>query len=189
MIHHSDSRAAAMRFLLAVAHVIDRVNRVVGRAASWLVLAAVLISAGNAISRYALNLSSNAWLEAQWYLFAAIFLLAAGYTLLTDRHVRIDVVSGHLGAKARAWIDLFGALFFLLPMALIILYLSWPMVVQSYAEHEISGDAGGLVRWYVKALIPAGFALLVLQAFSEIVKRIAFLRGEADALDEAGRTP
>jgi TRAP-type mannitol/chloroaromatic compound transport system permease small subunit len=151
------------------------------------VLAAVLISAGNAVSRYALSASSNAWLEAQWYLFAAIFLLAAGYTLLTDKHVRIDVVSAHLSPKARAWVDLFGTVFFLLPMAAIILYLSWPMLVQSYTEHEISGDAGGLVRWYVKALIPAGFALLVLQAFSEIVKRIAFLRGDSAVLDDEAR--
>ena len=167
-----------MRLLLAYARFIDRVNAFVGRAVAWLVLAAVLVSAGNALARYALNASSNAWLEIQWYLFSAVFLLAAGYTLLKNAHVRIDVLSGRLSPRARAWIDVLGGLFFLLPMAIIILYLSWPMFVQSYASQEVSSDAGGLIRWPVKLLIPAGFALLVLQGLSEIVKRIAFLRGE-----------
>jgi len=156
---------------------IDGVNDRVGRAVAWLVLAAVLVSSGNAVFRYALNLSSNAWLEIQWYLFSGVFLLAAGYTLQKNAHVRIDVVSGRLSPRAQAWIDLLGGLLFLLPMALLILYLSWPMFMQSYVGHEISSDAGGLVRWPVKLLMPVGFALLVLQGVSEIVKRIAFLRG------------
>ena len=146
--------------------------------------AAVLVSAGNAVARYALNTSSNAWLEIQWYLFSAVFLLCAGYTLLKNAHVRIDVLSGRLTPRARAWIDIAGGVFFLLPMAIIVLYLSWPMFLQSYVTHEMSSDAGGLARWYVKALIPAGFALLVLQGFSEVVKRIAFLRGELEASEE-----
>jgi TRAP-type mannitol/chloroaromatic compound transport system permease small subunit len=173
-----------MRFLLCLARAIDAVNRVVGRAIAWLVLAAVLVSAGNAAARYALNVSSNAWLEIQWYLFSAMFLLCAGYTLLKNAHVRIDVLSGRWTPKTRAWIDILGSLFFLLPMALIVLYFSWPMFVQSYATHEMSSDAGGLARWYVKALIPAGFALLVLQGLSEVVKRIAFLRGALDSPEE-----
>ena len=167
-----------MRPLLVLSRAIDALNALIGRAVGWLVLAAVLVSAGNATLRYALNMSSNAWLELPWYLFSANFLLTAGYTLLTNAHVRIDVVFGRLSPRARAWIDIFGTLLFLLPMALIILYLSWPIFMQSYSSHEISSDAGGLVRWYVKILIPAGFALLVLQALSELIKRIAVLRDE-----------
>jgi TRAP-type mannitol/chloroaromatic compound transport system permease small subunit len=174
-----------MRFLLALARAIDAANSFVGRAAAWLVLAAVLVSAGNAAVRYALGTSSNAWLEIQWYLFSAVFLLCAGYTLLRNAHVRIDVLSSRFTPRTRAWIDITGGLFFLLPMALIVLYLSWPMFVQSYTTGELSSDAGGLTRWYVKVLIPAGFALLVLQGVSEIIKRVAFLRGH----DDAAQTP
>jgi TRAP-type mannitol/chloroaromatic compound transport system permease small subunit len=166
-----------MRVLLAFARLIDYVNERVGRAVAWLVLVAVLVSAANALMRYAFNMSSNAWLEIQWYLFSAIFLLAAGWALKRNAHVRIDVIATRLTPRAQAWIDIVGGLLFLMPMALLILYLSWPMFVQSYAGHEISSDAGGLVRWPVKLLIPLGFALLVLQGASQIVKRIAFLRG------------
>ena len=166
-----------MRVLLAFARAIDRVNELVGRAVAWLVLLAVLVSAGNAATRYAFNVGSNAWLELQWYLFSAVFLLAAGWTLKRNAHVRIDILAARLSPQAQAWIDIAGALLFLLPMALIILYLSWPMFVQSYTGNEISSDAGGLVRWPVKLLIPLGFALLVLQAVSETIKRFAFLRG------------
>jgi TRAP-type mannitol/chloroaromatic compound transport system permease small subunit len=173
-----------MRFLLSTARAIDSVNRFVGRAVAWLVLAAVLVSAGNAAARYAFNLSSNAWLEIQWYLFSAVFLLCAGYTLLKNAHVRIDVLSARLTPRARAWIDILGGAFFLLPMAIIVLVLSWPMFVDSYVTQEWSSDAGGLARWYVKALIPAGFALLLLQGFSELVKRIAFLRGALEPSEE-----
>jgi TRAP-type mannitol/chloroaromatic compound transport system permease small subunit len=144
---------------------------------SWLVLAAVLVSAGNAVMRYSVNVSSNAWLEIQWYLFSAIFLLAAGWALLRNAHVRIDVITARLSPRARAWIDIIGTVLFLMPMALLIMYLAWAMFMQSYVGHEISSDAGGLVRWPVKLLIPVGFGLLVLQGASEIVKRIAFLRG------------
>lgn len=168
-----------MRLLVACSRAIDALNARIGRLAAWLVLAAVLVSAGNAASRYALNLSSNAWLELQWYLFSAVFLLGAGYALLRDAHVRIDVLSGRLSARARAWLDVFGIVFFLMPMALLILYLSWPMFVESYVTGEVSSDAGGLVRWPVKLLIPLGFALLVLQGVSELIKRVAFLRSPA----------
>ena len=175
-----------MRVLLAFSRMVDSVNEHVGRAVAWLVLVAVLVSAGNAALRYAFNLSSNAWLELQWYLFSAIFLLAAGWALKRNAHVRIDVISTRLSPRAQAWIDVFGALFFLMPMAVLILYLSWPVFVQSWAGNEMSSDAGGLVRWPAKLLIPAGFALLVLQGVSEIIKRIAFLRGGGVAGDAAG---
>ena len=166
-----------MRGLLTLARAIDALNHCVGRTVSWLVLVAVLVSAGNALARYGFDLSSNAWLEIQWYLFSAIFLLGAGWTLLRNAHVRIDVLSSRMSDRTRAWMDILGGLLFLLPMAILILYFSWPMFVQSYLGHEISSDAGGLVRWPVKLLIPAGFALLALQGVSELIKRIAFLRG------------
>jgi TRAP-type mannitol/chloroaromatic compound transport system permease small subunit len=160
-----------------MSRLIDAVNERVGQAIYWLVLVAVLVSAGNAIIRYALDSSSNAWLELQWYLFSAVFLLGAGYTLLHNEHVRIDVVFGNLPPRKRAWVDLLGGIFFLLPMAIVIMALSWPTFIESYARHEVSSDAGGLLRWPVKLLIPIGFLLLTLQGISEIVKRVAFLKG------------
>jgi TRAP-type mannitol/chloroaromatic compound transport system permease small subunit len=163
--------------LLSASRWIDRLNETIGRGVAWLTLAAVLISAGNALTRYGLNMSSNAWLEIQWYLFSAIFLLAAGYTLLRNEHVRIDVVFGRLSPRTQAWIDIAGTLLFLLPMALLLLVDSWPVFVNSYLIHEVSSDAGGLVRWPVKLLMPLGFFLLILQALSELAKRAAFLRG------------
>jgi TRAP-type mannitol/chloroaromatic compound transport system permease small subunit len=178
-----------MKLFMALSRLIDAVNEGVGRIVAWLVLIAVLVSAGNAAMRYSFSLSSNAWLEIQWYLFSAIFLLAAGYTLAKNEHVRVDVLSGRLSARAQAWIDLFGGLMFLMPAALIILYLSWPMFAQSYAIGEVSPDAGGLMRWPVKLLIPVGFTLLVLQGISEIIKRIAFLRGALPAGDSNRQEP
>ena len=166
-----------MKTLLALSRLIDALNERVGRLVYWLVLAAVLVSAGNAIMRYAFNLSSNAWLEIQWYLFSAVFLLCAGYTLLHNEHIRIDVIAGRLSKRAQTWIDIFGCVFFLLPMALVIMWLSWPVFMDAYTRHEMSGDAGGLVRWPVKLLIPVGFFLLALQGVSELIKRIAFLLG------------
>jgi TRAP-type mannitol/chloroaromatic compound transport system permease small subunit len=145
----------------------------------------VLVSAGNAVSRYVFDLSSNGWLELQWYLFSAVFLLAAGYTLRHNGHVRIDVVVSHLPPRLRAWIDLLGGIFFLLPMALIIMVLAWPIFVDAFVHHEYSSDAGGLLRWPVKLLMPLGFLLLSLQGVSEIIKRIAFLLGRIpDPLEE-----
>lgn len=166
-----------MKSLLALSRLIDALNEHVGRIVYWLVLVAVLVSAGNAVVRYTFNVSSNAWLEIQWYLFSAVFLLCAGYTLLHNQHVRIDVIAGHLSRRAQAWIDIFGTVFFLLPMAIVIAWLSWPVFVDAYQHHEVSTNAGGLVVWPGRLLVPIGFVLLVLQGLSELIKRIAFLRG------------
>jgi len=136
-----------------------------------------LVSAGNAAFRYLFNLSSNAWLELQWYLFSAVFLLCAGYTLLNDEHIRIDVVSSHLSRRAQLWIDIFGTLFFLLPVSIFIMWLSWPVFINAWTSQEISSNAGGLIRWPVRLLVPLGFFLLSLQGFSELIKRVAYLRG------------
>lgn len=166
-----------MNLLLRMSTLIDALNQRVGHAIYWLILVAVLVSAGNATIRYVFDTSSNGWLELQWYLFSAVFLLGAGYTLLHNEHVRIDVLFGHLPPRARAAVDLFGGIFFLLPMAVVIMVLSWPVFAESLIRHEVSADAGGLIRWPVKLLIPAGFLLLTLQGVSEIIKRIGFLRG------------
>jgi TRAP-type mannitol/chloroaromatic compound transport system permease small subunit len=167
-----------MKALLSLSHTIDVVNEHVGRWVSWLVLATTLVSAANAGMRYTFNMSSNAWLELQWYLFAAIFLLAAGYTLKHNGHVRIDILYGHLSERARAWIDLLGALVFLLPFSLLLTWFSWFGFLDAWQHQEMSPDAGGLLRWPVRALIPLGFALLALQGISECIKRIAYLRGQ-----------
>ncbi len=149
----------------------------VGRWLAWLVLAAVLISALNAAVRKAFNTSSNAYLEIQWYLFAAVFLLAAGYTMLRQEHVRIDVVSGHLSKRKQIWVDIIGLTCFVLPLVYTVIHLSLPLVIRSYVMNEYSSNAGGLIRWPVFALLPLGFLLLGLQAISELIKRIAFLKG------------
>jgi TRAP-type mannitol/chloroaromatic compound transport system permease small subunit len=162
---------------LRFCRVVDVVNEGIGRSASWLVLLAVIIGSGNAVVRYLLDTSSNAWLEMQWYLFAAIVMLCAGYTLLRNEHIRIDIISARLPSRVRSWIDILGGIFFLLPACLIIGFLSWPVFVEAYVRHEMSGDAGGLLRWPVKLLIPIGFLLLALQGVSEILKRVAFLMG------------
>ena len=154
-----------------------------------LVLVAVLVSAGNAVIRYTFNMSSNAWLEIQWYLFSAVFLFCAGYTLLHNQHVRIDVVTGHLSKRAQAWIDIFGTLFFLLPMALTILWLSWPVFVDAFRHNEVSTNAGGLIVWPARLMLPIGFLLLVLQGLSELIKRIAFLRGAIPDPSEKAEEP
>ena len=169
----------ALSYSLKMSRLIDAVNERIGRAVRWLVLLAVLISSGNALVRYILNTSSIAWLELQWYLFAAIIMLCAGYTLRHDEHIRIDIVFARLSYRTRAWLDIIGGLLFLLPVCIVIGVLSWPVFVESYVRHETSGDAGGLIRWPVKLLIPGGFLLLAMQALSEIVKRIAFLKGAA----------
>ncbi len=166
-----------MRALLTLARAIDLLNERVGRIAVWLVLASCGISAANALSRYALDLSSNAWLELQWYLFAGMVLLGAPAVLSTNGHVRVDVLYGRAAPRTRAWIDLLGMIFFLLPTAVLAAHLAWPFFLESYRGNEISGNAGGLLRWPVKLLLPVGFGLLVLQGLAEIVKRIAYLRG------------
>ena len=166
-----------MKALLRIAHLIDALNERIGRAVSWLILLTVLISAGNAVMRKTFDLSSNAFLEIQWYLFAAVFLLAAAYTLKRNEHVRIDIITGRFGKRTQAWIDIVGGLLFLLPMACIILYFSWPFFLNAFLSREWSSNPGGLILWPAKLLVPAGFFLLLLQGLSEIIKRIGFLLG------------
>jgi len=163
--------------LLSLSRAIDKLNERVGLTVSWLVLAAVLISAANAIVRKAFNVSSNSFLEIQWYLFSVVFLFCAGYTLLRNQHVRIDVIAGRLSPQAQAWIDILGTIFFLMPMAITIMWLSWPVFVQAYQRGEVSTNAGGLLIWPARLLVPIGFFLLVIQGFSELIKRVAFLKG------------
>jgi TRAP-type mannitol/chloroaromatic compound transport system permease small subunit len=166
-----------MKALLAVSRAIDAVNENIGRLVYWLVLVMALVSAGNATSRYAFSIASNAWLELQWYLFAAVFLLCSGYTLRHNEHIRIDVIAGRLSRRAQMWIDVFGTVFFLLPIAVYIMWLSWPIFLNAWNSNEISGSAGGLIRWPARLLVPAGFFLLSLQGVSELIKRIAYLKG------------
>lgn len=166
-----------MNFLLQFSRLVDRLSEAIGRAAIWLVLVVVVISAGNAVSRFAFNLSSNAMLEVQWYIFSAIFLFCAAYVLKQNEHIRIDVIAGRLSERTQNWIDVFGILVFLLPMALLIGYLSWPVFLNAWNSGEGSPSPGGLIRWPVRLLMPIGFALLILQAVSELIKRIAFLTG------------
>jgi TRAP-type mannitol/chloroaromatic compound transport system permease small subunit len=164
--------------LLRVSNLIDSLNNLVGRWASWLTLVAVLVSSGNATVRYIFNNSSNAWLELQWYLCSAVVLLCGGYALLHHQHVRIDVIYSRFTRRTQLFIDVFGTLFFLLPMAILIMYLSWPVFVNAYVSNEISSNAGGLLVWPARLLVPVGFFLLVLRGFSELIKRIAILQGK-----------
>jgi TRAP-type mannitol/chloroaromatic compound transport system permease small subunit len=166
-----------MNFLLSLSKRIDGISEWIGRWVAWLVLFAVLISAGNAIMRKAFNMSSNGFLEIQWYLFAAVFLLASGYTLMRQEHVKIDVVSGRFSKRTQIWIDIVGICVFLLPFTAVIIKLAMPLVINAYVTQEVSSNAGGLIRWPVFALLPAGMLVLAMQAVSELIKRIAFLRG------------
>lgn len=174
-----------MRALLKFSKAVDWLNATIGKYAIWLIFAATLISALNAIVRKVFGTSSNAYLEAQWYLFAWSFLIAAGYTLLHREHVRIDVLNSRLSKRAQVWIDIFGLTFFLTPLCITVLYQCMPVVIQMYQSGEVSGNPGGLIRWPVWAALPIGFTLLLLQGWSELVKRIAFLRGEGP--DPMGR--
>ena len=166
-----------MSFLLSVSRLIDRVSERIGHLVYWLILATVLISAANAVVRKAINYSSNSLLEIQWYLFSAIFLFLAGYTLMRNEHVRIDVIAHRLSKRTQTWIDIIGTVFFLFPMALLLMWLSWPVFIDAYERHEISTNAGGLIIWPARLLVPIGFALLMAQGVSELIKRFAFLRG------------
>ncbi len=170
-----------MRALLAVSKVVDEVSDRIGIAVSWALLVAVAICTANALARYTLHVGSNAWLEIQWYLFAAVFLLAAAHTLRRNEHVRIDILSSRLSLRTRAWIDIAGLLLFLLPMCYIIVVFSVPYVQASFAAREMSANAGGLIIWPVKLLIPVSFLLLACQGVSELIKRIGFLMGQVDA--------
>ena len=166
-----------MSLLLRLSRLIDTVNGWIGKFATWLVLAAVLISAGNAIMRKAFNIGSNAYLEIQWYLFAAVFMLAASYVFLHNGHVRIDFIAARLSKRTNTIIDAIGIVVFLIPLCVILIDLSWPFFMRAYVSGEMSENAGGLIRWPVILLIPVGFSLLLLQALSELIKRIGFLTG------------
>jgi len=162
---------------LKLSRAIDLLNTFFARIADWLVLLASLICAVNAMRRYALSESSNAWLEIQWYMFAGMVLLGAAYTLKTNNHVRVDIIYSIVTPRNRLWIDLFGLVFFLMPAMLTLAWMSWPYFVQSWQAGEISANASGLIRWPVKLLLPVGFGLVALQGASEIIKRIAALNG------------
>ncbi|MDO9219286.1 MAG: TRAP transporter small permease subunit, partial [Lacisediminimonas sp.] len=164
-----------MSFLLSISKWIDAINEKIGLAVGWALLAAVIICSGNALIRYAFNMSSNGWLEIQWYLFSLMFLMGASYTLRRNEHVRIDVIVGRLSKRTQVWIDLLGFVFFLLPMTILILYDAIPYAMVSISSQEMSSNSGGLILWPAKIMIPIGFALLTLQGISELIKRIGFL--------------
>jgi TRAP-type mannitol/chloroaromatic compound transport system permease small subunit len=166
-----------MSALLGFSRAVDGFNELIGKLIRWLVLAAVLISAGNAIVRKAFNIGSNAYLEVQWYLFAGVFMLGAGYAFLRNAHVRIDFISSKLSKRANATIDILGIIVFVIPLCLILISLSWPFFVNAWNTNEMSSNAGGLIRWPVYLLVPVGFSILLMQSLSELIKRIAFLRG------------
>jgi TRAP-type mannitol/chloroaromatic compound transport system permease small subunit len=167
-----------MPVLLALSRAIDAISEFVGKAVSWLIFASILISAGNAISRKLFALSSNAWLELQWYLFSAAFLLAAAWTLKRSEHVKVDLLYGRLPRKGQLWVEIFGTLFFLFPFCGITAWLAWPVVVNKFLSGEVSSNTGGLIMWPAWILIPLGFGLLGVQGISELIKRIAILRGD-----------
>lgn len=166
-----------MRPFLALSAAIDQLNEKIGSVCNVLVLLAVLVSAGNAMVRYAFDYSSNGWLELQWYMFAVLVMFGASSTFKRNEHVRVEIFYLFLSERGRLWLDLIGTLFFLIPACLLLSYLSWPFFMQSYAVGEMSGNAGGLVRWPIKLVIPAGFVMLALQGVSEVIKRVAALQG------------
>ena len=170
------AKGRRMNFLLSVSRTIDSVQARIGRALSWLILVAVLVSSINAIIRFALSRSSNAWLELQWYLFSAVFLLGAGYTLLRSEHIKIDIVNSHLPQGVRNAIELIGHVFFLAPFCLVLIWTSWPYFLRSFEGGEMSVNAGGLIVWPAKLIIPVGFAMLLIQGVSEFIKRVAVMR-------------
>ena len=169
-----------MNGLLSLSRVVDAVTDRIGRGLTWFILAAVIISGGNAILRKVFNIGSNAWLEVQWYLFAAVFMLGAGYAFLKNAHVRIDFISGKLSKRTNTIIDILGIVVFIIPLCLLMVWLSWPLFSTALATGEMSQNAGGLIRWPAYLLMPLGFGLLFVQALSELVKRIAFLKGLRD---------
>ncbi|MES2367650.1 MAG: TRAP transporter small permease subunit [Pseudomonadota bacterium] len=172
-----------MRTLLKISRTIDNLTDWIGRSVQWLVLAAIIIGACNAVVRYILHISSNAWLEMQWYLGSAVFLLCGAYALRHNQHVRVDVISSRFGPRTRAWIEIFGTLFLLFPMVGIVLWYSWPVFVDAYQSGEISTNANGLILWPARLLVPVGFFFLVIQGVSEVIKRVGFL---ADLAPDAG---
>jgi len=170
-----------MKGLLVFSSIVDAVNEKLSWIADWLVFLSCLISAGNAFSRYAFSLSSNAWLEIQWYMFGALVMLGTSYTLKKNEHVRVDIVYSNISTRKQIGVDIFGGILFMLPATLILAYLSWPVFYNSWVENEYSGNAGGLIRWPIKIFLPVGFALLSLQGISELIKRFAMLTGHMKA--------
>jgi TRAP-type mannitol/chloroaromatic compound transport system permease small subunit len=166
-----------MNALLKLSQLIDSITEFVGRSIIWVVLVVTLISCGNAIMRYTINYSSNAFLEIQWYLFAVIFLFGAGYTLKRNEHVRIDLIAGKFSKRGQAMIDIFGIIFFLMPMAIAIMWMSWPIFLLAFKTNEMSSNAGGLILWPARLMVPLGFFLLVMQGVSELIKKVGFLQG------------
>jgi TRAP-type mannitol/chloroaromatic compound transport system permease small subunit len=166
-----------MNALLKLSQLIDSITEFVGRSIIWVVLVVTLISCGNAIMRYTINYSSNAFLEIQWYLFAVIFLFGAGYTLKKNEHVRIDLIAGKFSKRGQAMIDIFGIIFFLMPMAIAIMWMSWPIFLLALKTNEMSSNAGGLILWPARLMVPLGFFLLVMQGISELIKKVGFLQG------------
>jgi len=176
-----------MSLLLKLSRLIDGLSSLIGKLVMWLILAATLISAGNAVIRKTFSMSSNAWLEIQWYLFAAVFMLGGGYAFLRNAHVRIDFISSRLSPRTRNWIDVAGIVVFLLPLCYFMATLGWPLFERAWVSGEMSSNSGGLIRWPVYGMIPLGFTLLFVQGISELIKRIAFLTGDGpDALDHSG---
>ena len=178
-----------MGILLRISRTIDRINVAIGRAVYWLILLAILVSAGNAISRKAWSLSSNAWLELQWYLFGAAYLLAAAYTLQRNEHIRIDIVSGMLPQRARDWIDVAGHVVMLIPFAGFLTYRTWWYFLDAFQSGEVSASYGGLIIWPARLLMFLGFALLLIQAISELIKRVAVIAGAIPSSDTPGHQP
>ncbi|WP_300648817.1 TRAP transporter small permease subunit [Hydrogenophaga sp.] len=176
-----------MPFLLKISRLIDAMSDLIGKLVMWFILATTLISAGNAIVRKLFDSSSNALLEIQWYLFAAVFMLGSGYAFLRNAHVRIDFISSKFSPRGRNWVDVFGILVFLFPLCYMMATLGWPLFERAWNTGEMSSNAGGLIRWPVYGLIPLGFAVLFLQGVSELIKRLAFLTGNGpDVLALAG---
>ena len=176
-----------MSFLLKISRLIDGINGLIGKLAMWLILAATLISAGNAIIRRVFGTSSNAWLEIQWYLFAAVFMLGGGYAFLRNAHVRIDFISTKFSQRTRNWIDVIGIIVFLFPLCIMMITEGWPVFERAWTSGEMSSNAGGLIRWPVYLLIPVGCAILMAQGLSELIKRIAYITGQGpDPLDHTG---
>lgn len=169
-----------MQAALGLSRTIDRLSEIIGKSVMWLILVAILVSAINAIVRKAFNISSNAWLEAQWYLFGAAFLLAAAYTLKQNEHIRIDIFYGTRSRRTQHWIDLIGHVFFLLPFVVLMAWMLIPYAWQAYEIGQVSTNSGGLIIWPARALLAAGFVLLILQAISEIIKKIAVMRGQME---------
>lgn len=169
-----------MNGLLALSRGIDRVTTVIGRSVAWLILLAILVSAINAVVRKVFSMSSNAWLELQWYLYGGAFMLAAAWTLLENEHIRIDIIYGRWSRRAQHWIDVLGTVLFLLPFTAIMIWLVYPSLMRSWRAGEISMNAGGLIIWPAKAVLLAGFILLFVQGISELIKKIAVMRGLID---------